>query len=384
LTYSVVTGSIGEGAGEVKVRVIDNADLPPYWVGIEDAGLGKRFLGQTAQKLIGFLNAVDDGVNGVSTPTGYYVQNIGISDARDFEINPNVSYAPGYLESKGMHPHNLPPDLEPVFDHEGNFIGAKKIEPYCFAAGTPIDMADGSRKPIEQVKVGDFVLAYDPENANGLGDLAARRVTRTYATPDKLVLDFHGLLVTPGHVFLCGDGPHKAKHRMLIDILRDDGAVVAADGRVIRAATNALLGSREDAFLQVRYLPAGAESVHQEGRLRAGTLLLTDEGETASVLQLLEAEGYTVTDDGLVARDGEDPHALHWYGPLPRPEDYVLQVSNLTDADLSGDVDYIPDVASDGGPLLGAGWSPAHLDDEAPSLFAGGNGTPKHGGETLH
>src|SRR5262245_2400686 len=31
----------------------------------------------------------------------------------------------------------------------------------CFLAGTPITMADGTTKPIEEIQVGDVVLAYD-------------------------------------------------------------------------------------------------------------------------------------------------------------------------------------------------------------------------------
>jgi hypothetical protein len=34
-------------------------------------------------------------------------------------------------------------------------------DPPCFAAGTPVTMADGSRKPIEEVRAGDEVLAFD-------------------------------------------------------------------------------------------------------------------------------------------------------------------------------------------------------------------------------
>tara|TARA_R110002049_G_scaffold250891_2_gene425284 strand:- start:2976 stop:3827 length:852 start_codon:yes stop_codon:yes gene_type:complete len=49
----------------------------------------------------------------------------------------------------------------------------------CFSAGTLIDMADGTQKPIEQIEVGDEVLAYDPAENDGLGELKAARVTRT-------------------------------------------------------------------------------------------------------------------------------------------------------------------------------------------------------------
>ena len=62
----------------------------------------------------------------------------------------------------------------------------------------------------------------------------------------------------------------------------------------------------------------------------------------------------------------------------------MLQVSGLTDADLSGDLDYVPEVAAAAsGSVLGSGWSPAPDDGGAESgLFA--PGAPKHGGETLH
>jgi RHS repeat-associated protein len=53
----------------------------------------------------------------------------------------------------------------------------------CFVAGTPIVMADGSSKPIEQVKVGDRVLARDEVSgqtaAKGVKQVFAREVNET-------------------------------------------------------------------------------------------------------------------------------------------------------------------------------------------------------------
>ena len=67
--------------------------------------------------------------------------------------------------------------------------------------------------------------------------LAPPRVTRVFVNDVAHVLDFHGTGVTPGHVFLCGAGRFAGRHVPLIDILRDDGAVVRQDGSLMRAAT---------------------------------------------------------------------------------------------------------------------------------------------------
>jgi hypothetical protein len=52
------------------------------------------------------------------------------------------------------------------------------------------------------------------------------RVTRTFVNDVAHVLDFHGTGVTPGHAFLCGAGRFQGRHVPLLDILRDDGAMV--------------------------------------------------------------------------------------------------------------------------------------------------------------
>lgn len=46
----------------------------------------------------------------------------------------------------------------------------------CFAAGTPVTMADGTTRPIESVEVGDEVLAYDTKT----GTAVAKKVTETF------------------------------------------------------------------------------------------------------------------------------------------------------------------------------------------------------------
>ncbi len=51
----------------------------------------------------------------------------------------------------------------------------------CFVAGTPVQMADGSVKPIEQVREGDLVLSRDQNDRAGVdGKVVAARVVRTF------------------------------------------------------------------------------------------------------------------------------------------------------------------------------------------------------------
>ena len=256
----------------------------------------------------------------------------------------------------------------------------------CFAAGTRIAMADGSHKPIERVRVGDEVLAYDTGDASGAGALTTRRVTHTFITPDRMILDFHGLRVTPGHVFLCGEGPWAGKHRMLIDILREDGSIVGADGVSRRAATNCPVDSEGDRFVELAYITRADESEHKTARIRAGTLLIEQMGEARSVLQCLEAEGYQLLEDGLVLKPGEAPGPLKFFGTPPKPEDYVLKRSGLTLAEIAGNTGYEPRPANPWGSALASGWTPddSRSGEAERELFLAGTPTRNTAGETLH
>jgi hypothetical protein len=199
----------------------------------------------------------------------------------------------------------------------------------CFLAGTPVLLFDGSSKSIERIQVGDKVLSYDAS-----GTLVPGRVTRTFRNEVSHLLDVHGLKVTPGHATLCGDGMFKGCHVPIIDILLSDGALVQADGTLIRMAINAPVGSRADAFVKVA-VAATPEDMQgdtlAEAEMRVGTLLFDREGVPISVLDCLTAEGYAFDPEtGLIAKPGEAPHPLFWFGRLPRPEDYILTRSRET------------------------------------------------------
>jgi hypothetical protein len=74
-----------------------------------------------------------------------------------------------------------------------------------------------------------------------------------WAYNDKLLIDEKVKIgVTPGHVFLCGAGRFQGRHVPLIDILRDDGAVVRQDGSLMRASTGCVVGSGSETIRKAR------------------------------------------------------------------------------------------------------------------------------------
>ena len=75
-------------------------------------------------------------------------------------------------------------------------------------------------------------------------------VTRTFANNAKILLNFHGTRVTPGHVYYRPDSKKSYKYETLVDVLRDDGVIKHQDGTLIRAATNVPVDSPRDGFVQ--------------------------------------------------------------------------------------------------------------------------------------
>jgi len=203
----------------------------------------------------------------------------------------------------------------------------------CFAAGTMIEMWDGPDKPIELIRPGDVVASFGQE-----GEKAPGVVHRNHVRTVPHVLDFHGLRVTPGHIFLCGQGPYEGQFRYLMDILVDDGTIVDSAGRSIRASTNFPVGSAEDQMVQALAVspvpgPDGQTALEcvDKGLIRAGARIQVGSGAYLTILEIIANEnGVVRADDGMVDFGGELSPVFLECKALPKPQDYVLERSGLS------------------------------------------------------
>jgi hypothetical protein len=74
----------------------------------------------------------------------------------------------------------------------------------CFPAGTPIALADGSSKPIEQVQPADWVLSFDPISRAPVPARVTARIVRPDA--ERFVRINQALLATDNHPFFTDSG----------------------------------------------------------------------------------------------------------------------------------------------------------------------------------
>ncbi|MFD5300869.1 polymorphic toxin-type HINT domain-containing protein [Streptomyces mutabilis] len=134
-------------------------------------------------------------------------------------------------------------DLAKVNKQSDRIVDALKTGCKCFLAGTDVLMADGKTKEIEDVRLGDEVMAKDPET----GEEGPRKVTRLIETEDD-------------------------KHFNVLSIATEDGI-------------EELTATYEHPF----WSPSEGSWV-EAGDLTSGMTLLTDEGDTVIVT---DNEAYT-------------------------------------------------------------------------------------------
>ena len=172
----------------------------------------------------------------------------------------------------------------------------------CFLAGTQILMADNTEKPIEEIRPGDEVMAFDPRAEGGRGALVPKKVTRTFQNTADIVIDLHGLRCTPGHVFLTGEGGFAP----IASILKADGTIVDRHGTILRARTGMKAGGPEDRMVQVVYMdPATRRPRHVLVRAGIPAARRQSDGALCTLAYVLNHHRAEILDDGLIeGRDG--------------------------------------------------------------------------------
>jgi hypothetical protein len=193
------------------------------------------------------------------------------------------------------------------------------------------------KKPIHKIRVGDWVVSHDKN-----GNMVPGYVPRTFQNNAKILLDFHGTRVTPGHVYYRPDSERTEKYETLIDILRADGMIEHRDSVKLRAATNAPVDGPLDGFVKAVTGTRNSDGTvdHKDsGRIRLGTRFIIGEGnerKSFAVADLIKAGGGVVGDDELIRVGDSDPMPFLWeFGDtLPKPEDFVLACSGTTLEDI--------------------------------------------------
>ncbi|MFD7771423.1 polymorphic toxin-type HINT domain-containing protein [Streptomyces sp. NPDC059787] len=155
-----------------------NGDSPEtdYWVTpiYENDGPGNACFGREAcRQAYKYLLRHDDVAEAKRIAANYCVANFNecVSDAKAFERGKLVEAFIGALITGGR-------------GGSAAVATGKRLKGMscfrCFLAGTDVLMADGTTKDIEDVELGDEVLATDPET----GETGPRRVTRLIVTED--------------------------------------------------------------------------------------------------------------------------------------------------------------------------------------------------------
>jgi hypothetical protein len=114
--------------------------------------------------------------------------------------------------------------------------------PECFAAGTPVTMADGSLKAIERIEPGDLVLAFDEARHTTTSARVEKRFVRAHT--DRLIVVNGSLRATPNHLFHTERGWIAAESLSLGDALigmrsarPSDDSRLAVEPAEVRALT---------------------------------------------------------------------------------------------------------------------------------------------------
>ncbi len=224
------------------------------------------------------------------------------------------------------HARVLDPDLLSL---PGWHVAAETAAKACsFSGATAVLMADGTKKPIEDIKVGDKVIATDPET----GKRVTRRVTRVWVHDDQLldlIIDGDVITTTEDHLFWSvTDRRFERADRLVAGevVLGDDRRQIAVSGFRLGKERTTLAYNLSIAGVHTYHVGEEAVLVHNECSDVAyqGVRHIRDEiaregknGSHSWAARMSDDELGSYL-DGFITRGGGqrlDDGALGWYDP---------------------------------------------------------------------
>jgi len=202
-------------------------------------------------------------------------------------------------------------DIEEA-EANGDLPEPGKVE--CFSHDALVSLADGGQKAIGELRLGDQVVSFGDRCDLLESTFSTGRVTAIHTREAEETLDFHGTIVTPGHVFLSGDGTFKK----LAEILEEDGTVVREDGSLMRARTGCPVGSVEDLVVPVTYTDTETGET-MTAAMRAGAPFAAEGEDVVTVADAMRKVGYELGADGFFTDIDGNRMAAHWPWGEPDP-----------------------------------------------------------------
>lgn len=167
-----------------------------------------------------------------------------IDDNFDFQSN-NIPSELNALVYIAAGPDFLPDGAKVILIYRGEGkLDVITEDRFCFPAGTLITLADGTTKPIEDIRHGDIVLSHDKT-----GNLTPQIVDKLFTnTTDAFIrlsfTDRDDLIATPGHHFLTETGDYMEIGHLArlgggsVRIVDTDGSIVTAKAERIVYSTD--------------------------------------------------------------------------------------------------------------------------------------------------